>query len=36
VKSANLPDPDSIAAENAKDFQAALAQFAEITNDLKR
>jgi type I restriction enzyme M protein len=34
--SANLPDPDIIAAEIVEDLQAALAQFAEIANDLKR
>jgi type I restriction enzyme M protein len=34
--SANLPDPDVIAAEIVEDLQAALAQFAEIANDLKR
>jgi hypothetical protein len=34
--SANLPDPDVIAAEIAEDLQAALAQFAEIASDLKR
>jgi len=34
--SANLPNPDIIAAEIAEDLQAALAQFAEIANDLKR
>jgi type I restriction enzyme M protein len=34
--SANLPDPDIIAAEIVEDLQAALVQFAEITNDLKR
>src|SRR6266496_658229 len=33
--SANLPDPDVIAAEVAEDLQAALAQFAEIASDLK-
>ena len=33
--SANLPDPDIIAAEIVEDLQAALAQFAEIANDLK-
>jgi len=33
--SANLPPPDVIAAEIVEDLQAALAQFAEITNDLK-
>ena len=33
--SANLPDPDVIAAEIVEDLQAALAQFAEIANDLK-
>jgi len=34
--SANLPDPDSIAAEIVEDLQAALAQFAEIAADLKK
>jgi hypothetical protein len=34
--SANLPDPDIIAAEIVEDLQAALAQFAEIPSDLKR
>jgi type I restriction enzyme M protein len=34
--SANLPDPDVIAAEIVEDLQAALAQFSEIANDLKR
>jgi len=34
--SANLPDPDIIAAEIVEDLQAALAQFSEIANDLKR
>jgi len=34
--SANLPPPDVIAQEIVEDLQAALAQFAEITNDLKR
>ena len=34
--SANLPAPDVIAAEIVEDLQAALAQFAEIANDLKR
>jgi len=34
--SANLPDPDIIATEIVEDLQAALAQFAEIANDLKR
>jgi type I restriction enzyme M protein len=33
--SANLPDPDIIAAEIVEDLQAALTQFAEIANDLK-
>ena len=33
--SANLPDPDIIAAEIVEDLQAALAQFAEIANDLR-
>jgi type I restriction enzyme M protein len=34
--SANLPDPDIIAAEIVEDLQGALAQFAEIANDLKK
>jgi type I restriction enzyme M protein len=34
--SANLPDPDIIAAEIVEDLQAALAQFAEIANDLEK
>ena len=34
--SANLPDPDVIAAEITEDLQAALDQFAAITIDLKR
>ena len=34
--SVDLPDPDIIAAEIADDLQAALAQFAEIANDLKK
>ena len=33
--SANLPPPDVIAAEIVEDLQAALAQVAEIANDLK-
>ena len=33
--STNLPDPDIIAQEIVEDLQAALAQFAEIANDLK-
>ena len=33
--SANLPDPDLIAAEIAEDLQAALDQFAQIAADLK-
>jgi type I restriction enzyme M protein len=33
--SANLPDPEEIAAEIVEDLQAALEQFAEIANDLK-
>ena len=32
--SANLPEPDVIAAEIVEDLQAALAQFAEIAGDL--
>jgi type I restriction enzyme M protein len=34
--SANLPDPGIIAQEIVEDLKAALAQFAEIANDLKR
>jgi type I restriction enzyme M protein len=34
--SANLPDPDVIAQEIVEDLQAALAQFAEIANDLEK
>lgn len=34
--SANLPDPEIIAAEIVEDLQAALAQFAEIASDLKQ
>src|SRR5437899_12843610 len=34
--SANLPDPDVIAAEIAEDLQAALDQFSQIAADLKR
>lgn len=34
--SANLPDPDAIAAEITEDLQAALDQFAQIAGDLKR
>jgi type I restriction enzyme M protein len=34
--SANLPDPDVIAAEIAEDRQAALDQFVQIAVDLKR
>ena len=34
--SANLANPDVIAQEIVEDLQAALAQFAEIANDLKR
>lgn len=34
--SANLPDPDVIAAEIAEDLQAALDQFAQIATDLKQ
>jgi len=34
--SANLPDPDVIAAEIVEDLEAALQQFAAIANDLKR
>ena len=35
-ESANLPDPDIIAQGIVEDLQAALAQFAEIANDLKK
>ena len=34
--SANLPDPDIIAAEIVEDLEAALQQFAAIANDLKK
>ena len=34
--SANLPDPDIIAAEIVEDLQAALAQFATIATDLRK
>jgi type I restriction enzyme M protein len=34
--SANLPDPDVIAAEIAEDLQAALDQFALIAGDLRK
>ena len=34
--SANLPDPDVIAAQIVDDLEAALSQFAEIANDLKK
>ena len=34
--SANLPDPDVIAAEIAEDLQAALDQFSLIASDLKK
>lgn len=34
--SANLPDPDVLAAEIMEDLEAALEQFATITGDLKR
>ena len=34
--SANLPDPDVIAAEIVEDLEAALSQFATIAADLKR
>jgi len=34
--SANVPDPDVIAQEIVEDLQAALAQFAEIANDLRK
>ena len=33
--SANLPDPDILAAEIVEDLEAALEQFALITEDLK-
>jgi hypothetical protein len=36
MASANLPDPDIIAAEIVEDLEAALSQFAEIANDLKK
>jgi type I restriction enzyme M protein len=35
-ESANLPAPEVIAADIVEDLQAALAQFAEIANDLKK
>ena len=34
--SANLPDPEIIAAEIVEDLEAALSQFAAIATDLKR
>ena len=34
--SANLPDPDVIAAEIVEDLEAALEQFAAIAEDLKQ
>jgi type I restriction enzyme M protein len=34
--SANLPDPDVIAAEIVEDLEAALQQFAAIAVDLKK
>jgi type I restriction enzyme M protein len=34
--SANLPDPDVIAAEIAEDLQAALDQFSQIAADLRK
>jgi type I restriction enzyme M protein len=34
--SANLPDPDVIAAEIVEDLEAALSQFATIAADLKK
>jgi type I restriction enzyme M protein len=34
--SANLPNPDIIAAEIVEDLQAAIAQFAAIAQDLKK
>jgi type I restriction enzyme M protein len=34
--SANLPDPDVIAAEIVEDLDAALQQFAAIASDLKK
>ena len=34
--SANLPDPDIIAAEIGEDLEAALQQFVAIANDLKK
>ena len=33
-ETANLPDPEALAAEIMEDLQAALEQFAEITEDL--
>ena len=35
-ESANLPPPEAIAAEIVEDLEAALEQFAEIANDLKK
>ena len=34
--SANLPDPDVIAAEVVEDLQAALDQFSQIAADLRK
>jgi type I restriction enzyme M protein len=34
--SANLPDPDVVALEIAEELEAALEQFAQIAEDLKR
>jgi len=34
--SANLPQPDVIAQEIVEDLEAALTQFAEIANDLRK
>jgi len=34
--SANLPEPDVIAAEIAEDLEAALDQFSQIASDLAR
>ena len=36
ASSANLPDPDVIAAQIVEDLEAVLAQSAEIATDLKR
>jgi len=34
-ESANLPDPDVVAAEIAEDLEAALEQFSQIASDLE-